>query len=142
MIIEQYNKNIFSFPLNYVLTNTVNCVGIMGKGIALEFKKRYPLMFKDYVDACKSKELRIGKCWLWQDLVSSLICFPTKDNWKTPSKYEYIQKGLNSYLELTKNFEYVVVPKLGCGCGGLEWTKVKNILWKPLLESSVKYILV
>lgn len=146
MIIEQPNKDMFSFPSNYVLVNTVNCIGIMGKGIALEFKKRFPQMFKDYQLACKNKEVQIGKCWLWknEDLFNqiNIVCYPTKLHWKDSSKYEYIEKALPLFLELTKKFEYVVIPRLGCGCGGLDWNKVKNIIFEPLNDSSVKYILV
>ena len=95
MIIEKQNSDLFSFPSDYILTNTVNCVGIMGKGIALQFKNKFPQHFKDYQIACQNKEIQTGKCWLWKDLYTTIIAFPTKNHWKHQSKYEYIEKGLD-----------------------------------------------
>lgn len=147
MIIEQPNKDIFSFPSNHVLVNTVNCVGVMGKGIALEFKKRFPQLFKDYQLACKNKNIEIGKCWLWknEDLFNqiNIICFLTKLHWKNDSKYEYIEKGLISLKELvlSNNLDNIVIPKLGYGCGGLDWNKVKSIIYKHLNDSQITWIL-
>lgn len=114
MIIEKQNSNIFSFPSNYTLINAVNCIGTMGKGIALQFKNKFPQHFKDYQIACTNKEILIGKCWLWKDLYNSVIAFPTKEHWKNPSKYEYIEKGLDSLknLVLFHKLEYIVIPKL------------------------------
>lgn len=137
MIIEK-NSSIFSFPQNYTLVNPVNCVGVMGKGLALLFKNKHPQHFKDYQVACKNNKIQIGKCWIWEqkDLISStsIVCFPTKDHWRNPSKYEYIKKGLDSLknLVLLHNIEYLVIPPLGCGCGGLNWKIVKSLIYDSL----------
>ena len=83
------------------IVNTINCVGVMGKGIALVFKLRYPEMFDKYQELCKSKMIGIGKLWLYKTSESPqwVLNFPTKFHWKYPSKMEYIEKGL---IELKK----------------------------------------
>ena len=118
--------------------NTVNCVGVMGKGVALIFKNKFPDMFIDYYNACKRNELRPGKPHVWKDenLFSSctIINFPTKVHWRNPSKYEYIEEGLiwlRQFL-LEKENSTVTLPALGCGHGGLDWDKVKIMINKYL----------
>jgi len=108
--------------------NTVNCVGIMSKGIALEFKKRYPDMFKEYQQKCKDGQIIPGKLYIWksENGITTIINFPTKRHWRENSHYEDINSGLlnlRSYLWLQKNVS-VAIPALGCGLGGLDWAKV------------------
>src|SRR5213079_1244016 len=82
------------------LVNTVNCVGVMGKGIALEFKKRYPAMFEDYVVRCRRKQVRLGEPYLFRDLGGTMILnFPTKDHWRSPSHLEDIDEGLEYFAK-------------------------------------------
>ncbi|MDD5567675.1 MAG: macro domain-containing protein [Candidatus Omnitrophica bacterium] len=116
------------------LVATVNCVGIMGKGLAKEFRQRFPEMYKEYAKACKKGELQRGRLYLYKDLHGQILCFPTKDNWKGPSKYEFIEDGLKA---LTKNYEKwgitsIAIPPLGCGMGGLNWDKVRDLIEKHL----------
>lgn len=87
--------NIFNTKAQTIV-NTVNCVGVMGKGIALVFKLRYPLMFDIYKGFCKSKQIGIGKLWLYKGEPEEpwVLNFPTKFHWKYPSKLEYIELGL------------------------------------------------
>lgn len=119
------------------LVNTVNCVGVMGKGIALEFKRRYPGMFTEYVKLCESGRVRPGCPYLYRDLTgASVINFPTKDNWRSPSKFLYIEAGLEwfrqSYREL--GITSVAFPPLGCGNGGLSWDLVGPTMYKALQD--------
>lgn len=119
------------------LVNTINCVGIMGKGVALEFKRRYPDMFKDYVTKCKAMSVKPGQPYLYQDLFgASVINFPTKDHWRSPSKLSYIVNGLkwfvNNYKEL--NISSIAFPPLGCGNGGLNWKMVGPLMYFYLKE--------
>ncbi len=121
------------------LVNTVNTLGVMGKGIALQFKKAYPNNFKSYNQACKDKQLEIGKLFVTKDRnVNSgekiIINFPTKKNWRKPSEYEYIEKGLQDLLNIIEvyNIKSIAIPPLGAGNGGLEWQKVKSIISKYL----------
>lgn len=113
---------------------TVNCVGIMGKGLAKEFRLRFPDMYQDYVRACKKGELQSGRLLYYKDLQHSIICFPTKDNWKGPSKYEFIEAGLKTFVEKYKEWGItsIAFPPLGCGLGGLDWKKVRELIVKYL----------
>lgn len=118
--------------------NTVNCVGVMGAGVALIFKNKYPKMFKDYALACKKKQVQPGvpHIWLENDMFKKLtiINFPTKIHWRNPSEYEYIEKGLNWFAGYLSNQEksIITLPALGCGHGGLDWDIVKNMIIKFL----------
>jgi O-acetyl-ADP-ribose deacetylase (regulator of RNase III)/uncharacterized protein YwgA len=117
------------------LVNTVNCVGIMGKGVALEFKKRYPAMFEDYVSKCAQKQVRLGQPYLWRDLAgASIINFPTKDHWRSPSRYADIESGLDYFVSHFREWkiESVALPPLGCGNGGLDWGQVGPLIYAKL----------
>ena len=117
------------------LVNTVNCVGIMGKGIALEFKKRYPAMFTEYEQLCKKNEIQPGIPYYYSDLFgASIINFPTKDHWRSPSKISYIINGLDWFrMNYQKyNISSIAFPPLGCGNGGLPWTVVGPIMYEKL----------
>lgn len=94
-MITYLKGDIFSSPAQ-VLVNTVNTVGVMGKGVALEFKKRYPAMFKSYERVCDEKQLEIGKLLLWKGPEKWVLMFPTKKHWRSPSKLEYIEAGLQN----------------------------------------------
>lgn len=121
------------------LVNTVNTEGIMGKGIALQFKKAFPSNFKFYEKACKNKEFNIGEILVFKDrsLMTGekwIINFPTKTTWRKPSEYQYIEKGLDALIEKIKEYPIrsVAIPPLGSGQGGLNWQKVKEILTEKL----------
>ncbi|MGR3295799.1 MAG: type II toxin-antitoxin system antitoxin DNA ADP-ribosyl glycohydrolase DarG [Candidatus Bathyanammoxibius sp.] len=132
-MIKFIKGDIFSSQAQ-TLVATVNCVGIMGKGLAKEFRQRFPDMYKEYVKVCKKGELKKGRLYLYKNLHSQILCFPTKDNWKGPSKYEFIEEGLEC---LKNNYEQwgissIAVPPLGSGLGGLDWNRVKKIIVKYL----------
>lgn len=117
------------------LVNTVNIVGVMGKGIALQFQKAFPANAKAYMDACKSKSLSIGKLLITKEdsLLEgekTIINFPTKTQWQLPSEYEYINAGLESLRNEIENrqIQSVAIPPLGAGNGGLDWQRVKQLI--------------
>lgn len=117
------------------LVNTVNTVGVMGKGIALQFKNMFPNNFKLYANACKNKEVKVGKLLITEEeaLLAGkkiIINFPTKTNWRLPSEYQYIESGLVDLVNVIKekNIKSIAIPPLGSGNGGLDWNKVKQIL--------------
>lgn len=120
------------------LVNTVNTVGVMGKGIALQFKDQFPENFKIYAAACKRKELHTGELLVVKesDLEGEkiIINFPTKTEWYLKSKYEYIEKGLQKLAEVIEEYQItsIAIPPLGCGNGGLKWEKVKPMIEKYL----------
>lgn len=114
------------------LVNTVNCVGVMGKGIAAQFKTRYPDMFIDYVGACQRKEVRPGKLHIYAADVW-IVNFPTKLDWRNPSKYAWVDAGLARLFAITVptlKIRSIAIPALGCSNGGLSWDKVKMIIEK------------
>lgn len=136
-MIKFVEGNFFDFKAD-IMINTVNCVGVMGAGAALQFKTKFPSMFQDYALACKKGEVKIGKGHIWKkdDMFKSLtiVNFPTKNHWKNPSEYEYIEKGLEwLYTILVKNSNSIAtLPALGCGHGGLDWNIVKELIIKYL----------
>ncbi|NJA04793.1 macro domain-containing protein [Methylococcaceae bacterium WWC4] len=140
-MIEFVKGDFFKFDAD-IRINTVNCVGVMGAGVALAFKKKYPDMFKDYAKQCKAKQIKPGKPSVWHsgDLFSKgveIVNFPTKDHWRNPSEYEYVEGGLqwlSDYLK-QKNELTITLPALGCGHGGLDWNKVKSLIEKYLADS-------
>lgn len=133
-MIEYIEGNIFESPAQ-VIVNTVNTVGVMGKGLALSFKQRYPDMFNRYKIACEKHQLTIGKLMLFYEEDHWLLMFPTKENWRNPSKIEYIEKGLMKFVSTyaDKNITSIAFPRLGCGNGELDWNEVK-----PLMERYLK----
>lgn len=121
----------------HTLVNTVNCVGIMGKGIALDFKNKYPAMFKEYVQMCNNRDIKPGIPYLYSDLYgTSILNFPTKDHWRSPSKLSYIVNGLNWFRENYKQLGItsIAFPPLGCGNGGLPWSVVGPMMYSKLAD--------
>jgi len=121
------------------LVNTVNTVGVMGKGIALQFKDAFRHNSKVYIDTCKNKRLEPGKLLsVWDENMlygkKLIINFPTKTHWRHPSKYEYIQKGLAALREeiINRDIKSIAIPPLGAGNGGLDWTIVKPMIVEAL----------
>lgn len=122
------------------LVNTVNCVGVMGKGIALQFKRRYPDMFASYQKACKSGEITIGKMFVFEtgqlDGPKYVINFPTKKHWRSPSQLSYIDAGLTDLISVIQDLGItsIAIPPLGAGNGGLDWRDVEPRLVKAFAE--------
>jgi O-acetyl-ADP-ribose deacetylase (regulator of RNase III)/uncharacterized protein YwgA len=115
------------------LINTVNCVGIMGKGIALEYKKQFPHMFQDYVERCERKEVKLGVPYLYKTLFPpQIINFPTKDHWKSVSRIADIERGLQVLVSQYKSWGItsLAIPPLGCGNGQLEWKDVGPLIYR------------
>jgi O-acetyl-ADP-ribose deacetylase (regulator of RNase III) len=141
-MLEFVKGDFFDFDAD-IRINTVNCVGVMGAGVALAFKKKYPEMFKEYARECKEKEIAPGKPTVWKegDMFSKgieIINFPTKNHWRNPSEYEYIEDGLIWLSNYLKNKEglTITLPALGCGHGGLDWGEVKRLILKYLKKTS------
>lgn len=125
--------NIFNSSAQ-VITNTVNCVGVMGKGLALAYKKQFPEMFEDYKARCSENMVKPGVPYLWENDSVQILNFPTKRHWKQNSLLNDIEMGLKY---LSKNYRdmgisSLALPPLGCGLGGLNWADVKNLINKYL----------
>ena len=131
--------NIFESKMQ-TLVNTVNCVGIMGKGLAFEFKKRYPDMFADYEQRCKRHEVKLGEPYLYRKLIPPfIVLFPTKDHWRSVSNIAAIERGLKYLKEHYKEWgiDSLAVPPLGCGLGELDWNVVGPTLYRHLSEFDI-----
>lgn len=121
------------------LVNTVNTAGVMGKGLALQFKKAFPANCKAYQAACKRGAVQIGEMFVFEAggivLPRYIINFPTKKHWRSASKLEYIELGLSDLVRVIRDrkIQSVAIPPLGAGLGGLDWTKVR-----PLIESGLR----
>ena len=119
------------------IVNTVNCVGVMGKGIALQFRNKWPENNRAYETACKAKEVRLGRMFVFDSggLVKPnyIINFPTKNHWRGKSSLQSIRDGLRDLISQVKRLRIrsIAVPPLGCGNGGLEWNEVR-----PLIEGA------
>jgi O-acetyl-ADP-ribose deacetylase (regulator of RNase III) len=120
------------------VVNPVNCVGIMGKGLALQFKKKYPLMFVAYKKMCNENKLDIGCLHIWKTNTAYkpkyIINFPTKRHYKSKSSLFIIRKGLLSLVAYTTGvkLQSIALPAIGCGLGGLNWPEVKDMIIQEL----------
>jgi Predicted phosphatase homologous to the C-terminal domain of histone macroH2A1 len=116
------------------LVNTINTVGVMGKGIALQFRRAYPEMFADYARAAKAGEVEIGRMHVWATGQMSgpryVINFPTKRHWRGASRLDYLEAGLADLVRVIKDLDIksIAVPPLGCGNGGLAWDAVEPVI--------------
>jgi O-acetyl-ADP-ribose deacetylase (regulator of RNase III) len=128
------------------LVNTVNTVGVMGKGIALQFKERYKHNFKVYSEACKNGSIGIGKLLVVKENTIEgeklIVNFPTKTEWYKKSQYNYIEEGLKDLVRVIETYQIksIAMPPLGCGNGGLDWTKVKQMIEKYLGGTATEVI--
>ena len=135
------NGDLFA-SLADALINPINTHGVMGKGLALEFKRRYPRNFAAYKAAFERGELEVGRMFSVPTGVLApryIVNFPTKQHWRNPSKLEYVKQGLVALVQEISRLELesIAVPALGCGLGGLEWEDVLPIIKRTLepLES-------
>jgi O-acetyl-ADP-ribose deacetylase (regulator of RNase III) len=131
MTIERGRGNLLAADVD-ALVNTVNTEGVMGKGLALQFKKAFPENFTSYERACKAGEVVPGRMHIVRRLASPrfIINFPTKKHWRQPSRLQYISEGMRDLVAWVRKLEIrsIAVPPLGCGNGGLAWSDVKPLI--------------
>lgn len=143
-MLRYYNGTVFNSGARW-LVNTVNCMGVMGAGIALEFRLRYPQMFEVYKNECDKKIISIGNVGYYSDTQTDvyIVNFPTKVHYKYPSRMEWIEKGLRDFVATYKSrgITSVAFSKLGCGKGGLEWADVKPLMEKYLSDIDAEVII-
>ena len=133
--------NIFSSD-KQTIVNTINCVGVMGKGVALGFRLRYPEMYEKYRELCKTRQIAVGKLWLYKQSREGLqwiLNFPTKIHWKYPSKMEYIEAGLQKFVDTyeEKGITSIAFPLLGTHNGGLDKIEVLDMMHSYLEKCSI-----
>jgi O-acetyl-ADP-ribose deacetylase (regulator of RNase III) len=141
LTVEYIKGNIFTSRVE-VLVNPVNCVGVMGAGLALEFRLRYPEMYSKYREICNKNLLKPGLLWLYKSENIRILNFPTKNNWKNPSKEKYLIDGLKKFTETyeEKKIKSIAFPLLGADKGGLKKEKSLDIMMHYLnpLDLEVK----
>ncbi len=123
------------------IVNTVNCVGVMGKGIAFEFKKRYPEMFSDYVKRCSFGQVKTGTPYVFDNNDGTkILLFPTKDHWRSPSRLSFVVEGLDWFIENYEKYGItsIAFPPLGCGNGGLTWEVVGPVMYQKLCKLPIE----
>ena len=132
-MIKKIKGNIFNTNCQ-TLVNTVNCIGVMGKGMALECKLRFPEMFIKYKDSCDKKLFKPGYLQIYKNSKPWILNFPTKIHWKDPSKIEYLEEGLKKFQDeyLNKNISSIAFPLLGASLGGLSEELVYETMTKYL----------
>ena len=135
MSLDIIKGNLFTSNCQ-TLVNTVNCVGVMGAGIALEFRLRYPQMYERYVEICNSHLLDIGKLWLYKSEHHWVLNFPTKKHWKRPSKVEFLQQGLQKFVDTykKKGITSIAFPLLGNLNGGIAENESLEIMTRYLYK--------
>ncbi len=122
------------------MVNTVNCVGVIGRGLARQFKERFPDNFSAYADACERKEVRPGRMFVFQTGTMMnprlIINFPTKDHWRGKSRIEFIDEGLVALAEEIeqRNIRSIAIPPLGTDLGGLDWELVRELTEAALAD--------
>jgi O-acetyl-ADP-ribose deacetylase (regulator of RNase III) len=128
------------------IVNPVNCVGVMGKGLALQFKERFPENFNAYKEACKNTEVTIGKMHIYRydhlAVNRYIVNFPTKRHWKDRSYINDIEEGLKDLQQVINrlNIKSIAIPALGCGLGGLPWKDVSRVINDGLTQNDAKII--
>jgi O-acetyl-ADP-ribose deacetylase (regulator of RNase III) len=131
--IREIRGNLFDSTCQ-TLVNTVNCVGVMGRGIAFEFRHRYPDMFAAYERLCAERRLQPGLLQLWTKEQPWVLNFPTKNDWKRPSKLAFIEAGLRKFASTyaDRGVTSIAFPRLGTANGGLSWFDVQPMMQRFL----------
>ena len=132
-MINYVSGNIFESTAQTIV-NPINCVGVMGAGLARQFRDKYPDMFKRYRKFCLSGLIKPGNLMLYKSTDYWILNFPTKNDWRAQSQIEFIESGLQKFVDTykQKGITSIAFTKLGCGLGGLDWICVKPIMEKYL----------
>lgn len=146
MPVEHVTGNLLAAPVD-ALVNTVNCAGVMGKGIALQFKQAWPAMFWDYTEACRAGDVAPGRIHVWETRAllgpRYILNLPTKRHWRDASRLEDVEAGAVALVETLHKLQIpsVAVPPLGCGNGGLDWAVVRPRIVELFALSTARILL-
>jgi O-acetyl-ADP-ribose deacetylase (regulator of RNase III) len=138
MSLDVIDGDIFSSK-SQTLVNTVNCVGAMGAGIALEFKLQHPRMYQEYRSLCKAGKLDIGTLWIYRTNDRWILNFPTKRHWRQNSREEYLHAGLKSFMDIysSEGIESIAFPLLGAQNGHLNPSRALKIMESYLIHCAI-----
>lgn len=139
MSLKIITGNIFTTNCQTIV-NTVNCVGVMGAGIALEFRLRYPDMHERYIELCEKNKIDIGLLWIYKSSEKWILNFPTKKHWKYPSKKEYLHYGLEKFVSTykEKGITSIAFPLLGSDRGGIPQEESLSIITQYLEDLDIE----
>lgn len=139
MTVKIIKGNIFTTDCQ-VVVNTVNCVGVMGAGIALECRLRYPEMYEKYIQFCDNKKINIGNLWIYKSTDKWILNFPTKKHWKYPSKKEYLRAGLEKFIDTYKSrgIDSIAFPLLGADKGGIPQEESLELMTSYLDQANLE----
>lgn len=139
MTVKVITGNIFTTKAQTIV-NTVNCVGVMGAGIALECRFRYPEMYRKYIELCEQGKFEIGLLWLYKEKSRWVLNFPTKNHWRYPSKIEYLERGLEKFLSTYKDKGIISIafPLLGADKGGIDKDDSLKVMLTYLEQVSIE----
>jgi O-acetyl-ADP-ribose deacetylase (regulator of RNase III) len=134
--------DLFNYDGLYSYAHGCNCKGAMGKGIALEFKKRFPEMYKEYKILCEKKEFKLGDVFMYNSFPYCIFNLATQESWTTKAKLSSIEESLSKMLILGEenNVKKIGLPRIGSGLGGLNWEDVKSIIIKVCRNSEIDII--
>lgn len=137
-MLEYLSTSLFESPAQ-TLVNTVNTVGVMGKGIANDFRRLYPDMFARYRAFCTTGQFSVGQLYLYRTSHKWVLNFPTKKHWRSPSQLAWIEQGLVRFLETYSQYGITsaAFPQLGTGNGGLDWNDVRPVMEKYLQQARI-----
>ena len=138
MALKVIHGNIFTSQCQTIV-NTVNCVGVMGAGIALECRLRFPSMYQQYLGLCKDGRIDIGVLWLCKSTTPWVLNFPTKKHWKYPTKEQYLHAGLQKFMAeyMTRGIETIAFPLLGAQHGGLDPARSLDLMQSYLGKCTI-----
>ena len=138
--VQILSGNLFDSQ-HQTLTNAVNTVGVMGAGIAKEFKARYPAMYQDYKERCERGEVKTGEPYVWSSSneAQKVLNFPTKRDWRVKSRLAWIESGLAYLVEHYREMGItsIAFPALGCNNGGLDWQSVRPVMVRYLGQLTI-----
>lgn len=143
----KYEKGDLLLAKVDALVNPVNCVGVMGKGLALQFKTQFPDNYLAYKTACSTYKVAVGKMFVWANPKGKdpqyIINFPTKIHWRNPSQLNYIITGLQDLLVVVNQLDIksIAIPRLGCGNGSLYWKDVEPLIVNAFVNSNTLVVI-
>jgi O-acetyl-ADP-ribose deacetylase (regulator of RNase III) len=142
MGLRQITADLFETEAD-ALVNPVNCVGVMGSGVAAEMRARFPAMYRRYREHCQLRRFKPGMAWVWAG-VPAIVCLATKDDYRNSSRYDWIEAGARRLRRIADDGRYssIAVPRLGCGLGGLTWDRVEAILERHLADCAAEVLIV
>lgn len=134
--------DLFNYPGLDAISHGCNCAGAMGKGIAVEFKNRYPKMYAAYRQKCKAGEFNLGDVFVWEEKEITIFNLGTQETWKTKAVLSAVEESVEKmfHLAIVRDIHKIGIPRIGAGLGGLEWSDVKKALQKKAGQFTVELV--